>query len=195
VSYQGLQDASSESAPHLGGNIKIGDPYTYCPSVWDYLILRFGVESALDLGSGTGNAASYLHKKCVRVIAVDGLEENAQRSIYPTLVHDLTKGPIVTRVDLVHCQEVVEHVEETFLGNLLASLLTGKVIAMTHAVPGQAGYHHVNLKPKSYWVSHLSRCGAELLVEDTRRVRELARRDGAKYMAETGLVFVNRRRI
>jgi len=187
--------AASDSAPHLGGNIKIGDPYTYCPSVWDYLILRFGVESALDLGSGAGHAASYLSRKGVRVIAVDGFEDNLNYSIYPTLVHDLTQGPVVTRVDLVHCQEVVEHISARFVDHVLASLLTGKIIAMTHAVPGQDGYHHVNLKPKAYWVSHLARRGAVLLQEDTRRIRELARRDGAQYMAKTGLVFVNQRRI
>ena len=31
--------------------------------------------------------------------------------------HDLTKGPVVARVDLVHCQEVVEHIEERYLDN------------------------------------------------------------------------------
>jgi hypothetical protein len=194
MSYKGLDFAASESAPHLGGNIRIGDPLTYCPSVWDYLISRFCIESALDLGSGRGYAASYLSRKGVRVIAVDGLEENVTRSIYPTLMHDLTKGPVVTEVDLVHCHEVVEHISETFLDNLLASLLTGKVIVMTHAVPGQGGHHHVNLQPRDYWVSHMHKRGAALLEEDTCRVRNLAERDGSKYMAATGLVFANQRR-
>jgi SAM-dependent methyltransferase len=195
MSYKGLETAANEAAPHLGGNIKLGDPYTYCPSVWDYLILRFGIESAMDLGSGTGIAASYLSKKGVRVIAIDGFEENAVRSVYPTVVHDLTTGPVVTRVDLVHCQEVAEHIEEKFLDNLLDSLLTGRVVALTHAFPGQDGYHHVNLQPREYWVSHMAQRGAVLLEEDTRRVQELAKRDGAPYMAASGLVFGNQRRI
>ncbi|MGO9991027.1 MAG: class I SAM-dependent methyltransferase [Steroidobacteraceae bacterium] len=191
MSYQGLEIAASGAAPHLGGNVKIGDPFTYCPSVWDYLVSRFGVTSALDLGSGAGNAAWYLSTKGVRVLAVDGFEDNVRRSIHPAIVHDLTQSPVVTRVDLVHCQEVVEHIDEAFLDNVLTSLLSGKVIAMTHALPGQDGYHHVNLQPQDYWVSHLAKRGAVLLEEDTRRVRELAARDGAPYMAATGLVFCN----
>src|ERR1017187_10132872 len=92
MSYKGLEAAASASEPHLGGNIKLGDPYTYCPSVWDYLLSRFSIETAMDLGSGTGIAASYLSKRGVRVVAVDGFEDNLSRSVYPTLVHDLTKG-------------------------------------------------------------------------------------------------------
>jgi SAM-dependent methyltransferase len=195
MSYKGLNLAASDAAPHLGGNVKIGDPFTYCPSVWDYLISRFGVESAMDLGSGTGIAAAYLSRKGVKVIAVDGLTDNIQHSIYPAVMHDLTKGPVVTKVDLVHCQEVVEHIEEQYLENVLASLMSGKVIAITHALPGQDGYHHVNLQHADYWVSHLARWGAVLLEEDTRRVKILAEKDGAPYMAASALVFCNQRRI
>jgi hypothetical protein len=33
---------------------------------------------------------------------------------------------VETRVDLVHCHELVEHIEETFLDNVLASPMCGK---------------------------------------------------------------------
>ncbi len=195
ATYGGLETAQDEVSPHLGGNIKVGDPFTWCPSVWDYLIARFGIETAMDLGSGCGNAAAYFHNKGIRMIAVEGYEANVRNSLYPAVQHDLTKAPIITKVDLVHCQEVVEHIDELYLDNLLASMLNGKIIAMTHAVPGQRGYHHVNLQPQAYWVSHFARRGAVLLEEDTRRARELARRDEAQYMATTGLVFANTSRM
>lgn len=48
--YEGLSCMVSQEAPHLGGNIAEGDPFTFAPKVWDYLIKRFAVRSVLDLG-------------------------------------------------------------------------------------------------------------------------------------------------
>jgi SAM-dependent methyltransferase len=195
MNYAGLHEARSAAAPHLGGNLKEGDPWSFCPTVWDYVIGRFAIESVLDIGSGAGHAAAWFHRKGLRVIAVDGLLENVHASAYPATCHDITVAPVVARVDLVHCQEFVEHIEEQYIGNLLASLTAGRVILMTHALPGQNGYHHVNERPMEYWVGHLHRSGCALLREDTNRVRALASRDGADYMARTALVFSNTARL
>jgi hypothetical protein len=64
--------------------------------------------------------------------------------------------------------------------------MTGKIILMTHAKPGPPGYHHVNLQPSEYWVDALTRRGCSLQVEDTNRIRRLAKQDDARYMADTG---------
>lgn len=182
---------ASEADPHLGGNIRFGDPETYSPSVWDYVIDRFGLRSVMDLGSGVGNAACYFAKRGLSVVAVDGLSENVEKAVYPTLLWDLTKGPVTTQVDLVHCQEVVEHIEEAYLDNLLSSLMCGKYILMTNALPGQGGHHHVNLQPTEYWIDHLRRRGCQLLAVDSSRVRALAQKDGAPYLAATGILLAN----
>jgi SAM-dependent methyltransferase len=195
MSYSGLQAVHSDEHKHLGGNIRGGDPFTYCPSVWDYVISRFGIESVLDLGCGSGNAALYFHRKGLRVVAVDGLAENVTNGMYPAIKQDITTGPVVTKVDLVHCQEVVEHIDEAHLNNLMASLVTGKIILLTHATPGQSGYHHVNEQPMEYWRHHFAARDCHVLEQDTNRVRELATRDGALYMARTGLVFGNAKRM
>ena len=63
--------------------------------MWDYVISRFIPESALDLGSGCGNAAAYFHRRGIKVIAVEGLETNVLSSLFPALKHDLTNGPVV----------------------------------------------------------------------------------------------------
>lgn len=190
--YQGYGGAEDGNAPHVGGNVKEGDPFTYSPSVWDYLIKRFCVSSMLDLGSGGGYSAQYFHSQGVKVLAVDGMRENCLTAHYPTIHWDLTQNRVTTRVDLVHCQEVVEHIEEKFLDNLLTSLTCGRFIVMTNALPGQGGYHHVNEQPTEYWIEHLSRYNCQVLLEDSNRVRQLAARDGAKYLAQTGLVLVNK---
>jgi SAM-dependent methyltransferase len=190
--YQGLTDVEDREHPHVGGNVLEGDPYTFCRNVWNYTIERFAVSSVLDLGSGIGHASHYFSSRGCKVIAVDGLRDNIARSIHPALFWDLTQSAVYCRVDLVHCHEVVEHIEERYLDNLLASLCCGKYILMTHALPGQGGYHHVNEQPTEYWVERLQARGCSLLMEDTRRVRELALADKAVYMSRSGLLFANR---
>jgi SAM-dependent methyltransferase len=175
--------------PHLGGNFSEGDTWSFCPSVWDYVIERFCVTSVLDLGSGVGNAACYFHSRGLKTVAIDGLAENVFQAFYPTIRHDLTLSAIQTRVDLVHCQEVVEHIEERYLDNVLSSLAVGRVILMTHGQPGQNGYHHVNLQSPEYWIRHVTSQGYLYLEEDSKRIRAKAAIEGARYMSETGLLF------
>jgi hypothetical protein len=153
------------------------------------VIERFCVKSVLDLGSGIGNAANFFFGKGMRTLAVEGLRENVKAAYYPTLHHDLSNGPVVTDVDLVHCHEVAEHIAEEYLDNLISSLTCGRVILMTHALPGQTGHHHVNLKPMDYWVQHVSDRGYNLLHEDTDRIRLLAAQERAIYMHNSGLLF------
>ena len=177
----------------LGGNIQEGDPYTYSPAVWDYVISRFSVSSVLDLGSGMGYSSEYFFRKGIRVIAVDGLDDNITSAVYPTVKIDIAQSSVRCKVDLVHCQEVVEHIADSHLNNLLQSLCCGKFILMTHALPEQVGgHHHVNLQRSDYWIRHLELCGFSHLVEDSDRIRRIAQQEGAKYLANTGLVFARR---
>ncbi len=191
MTYAGLSGRANNNTPYLGGNIIEGDPFTYSPSVWDYLIKRFSIDSVLDLGSGMGYSSNYFHKAGLKVLAVDGMLENCMNAIYPTVQVDLTKSKVSARVDLVHCQEVVEHIEEKYLDNLLSSLTCGRFIVMTNALPGQGGHHHVNEQPTEYWIENLRKYHCEVLVEDSNRIRRLAHIDNARYLAQTGLVLVN----
>lgn len=147
MDYSGLTEMLDRESPHLGGNIREGNPFTYAPSAWDYVVKRFAVRSVLDLGSGLGHASHYFHRLGLQVIAVDGLQANVRRSIYPSVMIDLSRTSVFCSVDLVHCQEVVEHVDERHLDNVLGSLTCGRIILMTNAVPGQGGRHHVNEQP------------------------------------------------
>jgi SAM-dependent methyltransferase len=187
--YEGLTGTEDKANPHVGGNVKVGDPFTFAPHAWNYLIERFALRSVLDLGSGSGYSAQYFNNAGMKVLAVDGLKENCLNAVYPTLHLDLTENKVLTKVDLVHCQEVVEHIEEKYIENLLCSMACGDFILMTNALPGQGGHHHVNEQPTEYWVEKLKKYGYVVLVEDTNRVRVLAHQDGATYLAQTGLVL------
>ena len=189
TTYAGLTIVGKNTEPHLGGNAREGDPYTFCPHVWSYVIERFAIASVLDLGSGIGNAADWFFRKGLRTVAVDGMIDNVQPIIYPAVCHDLTKGPVVATWTLCTAKKWSNTSKNPILGNILASLACGRVILMTHALPGQTGYHHVNLQPMEYWVRHLTALGYNLMVEDTNRIRVLGKQEHAVYIENTGLLF------
>jgi hypothetical protein len=85
-----------------------------------------------------------------------------------------------------------EYARQAKQGDLFKEPITAfenKFIVMTNALKGQGGHHHVNEQPTEYWVNHLRKYNYEVLSEDTNRVRKLAEKDGAIYLAKTGLVL------
>ena len=145
----------------------------------------------LDLGSGTGIASRWFANQGRAAIAVEGLEANVRNSLYPTIKQDITLAPVIAPVDLVHCHEMVEHIDELYLDNLLQSLMNGRIILMTAAGPDQPGHHHINLQPTTYWITHLTQRGCQYLEDDTQRIRKMASQEGAWHMARSGMLFFN----
>ena len=93
-------------------------------------------------------------------------------------------------VDMVWSCEVAEHIDPAKVDNYLDILSNGTVVAMTHAVPGQDGYHHVNCQPQEYWVDKMVSRGYRLS-EDIATFKEIAGREQTgTYFSRTGLVFV-----
>ena len=130
--------------PDLGGNFRHGANACFMPVLWKYLVDRFGVRSVLDVGCGEGQSVLYFHRLGVVAHGIDGLRLNVERAVFPIAWHDLTVGPYYMPVDMVNCIEVVEHIEEKYLNNLLNTLTNGRIICLTYAVPEQDGHHHVN---------------------------------------------------
>jgi len=195
MTYIGLQPQKSITDPHLGGNMAEGDPFSFSPNVWNYVIDRFAIKSVLDLGSGLGHSSEYFFNKGMKVVSVDGMKENILNALYPTVEFDFSKTFINCNVDLVHCQEVVEHIHEQFVENILKSLTAGKIILLTNALPGQGGYHHVNEQETAYWTRHLEQYNCHVLPEDTERIRSIAKEEGARYLAATGTLYANRNKL
>lgn len=192
MTYDGIRGKVDDEHFHLGGNCEEGDPYTYSPGVWNYLIDRFCISSMLDVGSGLGYCAEYFFRKNIRTVALDGLWSNVRDSLYPTVQWDITQGSFKTKVDLVHCQEVVEHIDPQFVQNLIDTLKCGRYICMTHALPNQPGHHHVNCQPMEYWVELMKENHCYLLDEDTKRIKQIAIREESAYLGSSALLFCNR---
>ena len=176
-----------------GGNLFYGDPASFSPNVFKYVMERFNVKSVLDVGAGLGNVGRYLIDTFkVPVLGIDGLPFNVKNCAYPIVEHNLTKGGFVcSPVDLTVCVEVVEHIEEKYLDSLLDTLTNGRFILMTHALPGTGGEFHYNEQPSEYWIEKLATRGYGLLAADSNIVRRLGASEnhGATYFAQSGLVF------
>ena len=126
----------NDARPDLGGNMRHGDLHTWCPRIWAYLIERFAVRSVLDVGCGEGHALNWFHRQKLFAHGIDGLRDNVFRAVIPVALHDLLAGPFVMPVDLVWSCEVAEHIDPTKIDLYLDTLSNGRVVAITHAVPG-----------------------------------------------------------
>ena len=176
--------------PDLGGNVRGGDLHTFCPKLWDVLVDRFAIRSVLDVGCGEGHAVSYFSKLRVIAHGIDGLRQNVARAVYPIALHDLLLSPYVMPVDLVWSCEVAEHILPSKVDNYIQTLANGRVVAMTHGLPGQGGHHHVNLQPQEYWVEKMQAVGFTL--DPTGGVfRKIAASEPyMTYFASAGLLFL-----
>lgn len=174
--------------PHLGGNIRGGDPLTFYPETWKYIISRFGIKSVLDIGCGEGYSTKFFRETGCHAIGLDGLRVNVDETVKKgcsAILLDLEYGYCRLNVDLIWCCEVVEHIKERCLDNLLMTMSSGRIIAMTHALPGQDGWHHVNCKPAEYWLAKMSGIGYDYLPNETDEARRLAFR----YFQISGFIF------
>lgn len=181
---------------HLGGYIEGGDDATWYPDLWDWLCEqpREGQWRVLDIGCGEGHSLKYFRDvlSCV-VVGTDGVEQD-DPDIH---VVDYTKGtsgilPYEPAFDIGWCCEVVEHIEERYLPNLLEDFARCDTVLLTHAEPGQQGYHHVNLQTADYWKGALAAIGYRYDPELTEitRLRATANPNPWNHYKRSGLAFV-----
>jgi len=179
-----------ERQEHLGGYWQGGDPNTHCPELWTTVVREYVIKSAIDVGCGEGYSTRFLSDLGVDVLGIEGGKQAIKNSPVAHLIvrHDYTKGAYIPRagVDLIWCCEFVEHVEERFLGNFLATFAAGRFCLMTHAFPGQEGFHHVNCQPSEYWIEKLASIGFTHDPVGTDRFRALTE---AKHVKRSLLFF------
>ena len=186
---------------HLGGYMAGGDPETFYPELWTWLVEECRVRTVLDVGCGPGHAMNFFADRLdCDVWGIDGI-----KAPHPLIEpHDYTTGPyaptdedgtplVVTGrlYDLAWSSEFVEHVEERYVPNFLATFQAARLVAMTHAVPGQAGWHHVNCRTGDYWQGALAAVGYVLDDRLTRVGRERAALNEREtnYFRDTGMIF------
>lgn len=173
---------------HLGGNMKGGDPHSFTPEVWAWLIETYKPKSVLDVGCGTGDAIDWFGRHGVPAVGIEGLDQNAEKCPAPVIVHDFTQGSLkLSGFDLVWSCEVAEHIEERFAGNFLDAVCCGKVAAIT-ACPVGGGFHHVNEKPRTYWIERIEKRGFRYMADLSEAAR-LMPVDPKNYFKRDGMIF------
>ncbi len=181
---------------HLGGYIEGGDEATYFPNLWSWIVVQ-GWKNILDIGCGDGVAVNYWNSIGANAWGVEGIWQPNERIVE----HDYAKGTLSvlpglaydsdSAYDLIWCCEFVEHVEEAYVNNFLDSFAKGKIVLMTHGEPGQAGYHHVNLQPASYWIEKLRTIDYSLDIDLTMKTRELSAFNSSpwNHFTRSGMAF------
>lgn len=174
-------------APHLGGFVRGGDPGTFEPRLWKWLYETHSVRTVIDVGCGDGAAVSFFESLGARAWGIDGVDVGRA----DVFVHDFTTGPMRSYpagyADLVWSAEFVEHVEERYVPHFLDTFKLGTLVLMTHALPDQAGHHHVNCRPRDYWIGAMAAIGYAL---DRKLLAGAhARAQPGGYFRSTGLAF------
>lgn len=185
---------SGASPSPSGLDVTHGDPATWCPELWLWAMSSLNVRSVLDVGCGEGHCMAFFSRYGCKVKGVDGSLIARKSSMLPEChdVHDFVDGPYTpsSSYDLVWCCEFVEHVEERYASNVLDTFkYAKKFIMLTHAVPGQPGWHHVNCRPTEYWIGKLEQTGYDYHASLTECAKRVARNGHFK---DKGLVFVSR---
>lgn len=179
----GLAEAAAPA--HLGGHESLTQ---FDEGAFNWLASRFEARSFLDIGCGPGGMAAYALSRGLDARGVDGDPTYARGSPF-IIEHDFSKGPLdAGTYDLGWAVEFVEHVDEDFVPNFMATFAGCRNAFITAAVPGQPGHHHVNCQWGDYWIARFAEAGFRYDEEATRGVRK-ASTMSSRFTEQTGLVF------
>jgi 2-polyprenyl-3-methyl-5-hydroxy-6-metoxy-1,4-benzoquinol methylase len=181
---------TNKKYPHLGGNSDSDD--TFYPKLYNHIIETFSPKTIIDIGCGRGRTSRYFFEKGIQVTSLDGLQENIDflnDTNIKTFLFDLTKDKmsIESIFDIGWCCELLEHIEEKYLDNVFNIFKKCNTVFMTHALPGQGGYHHVNCREPKYWIKLFIDNNFILDEDKTNKCRILSH----SYFQKTGMVFRN----
>lgn len=163
----------------------------------EFFMNKFNIKTMLDIGCGPGGMVRQAHMKGLDVLGIDGdYTVTRPKMIEPfVMIHDFVTGPppIADRTfDLCWSVEFVEHVEEKFIDNFIEPMKQCKHVLITHALPNQPGWHHVNCQTYDYWVKVFEDRGFKFNAETTIAVRAASTMN-ERYVRLQSLFFNNGR--
>ena len=169
---------------HLGGANAVGDANTIMPDVWGYLVVKLNVWSMVDIGCGYGHALPYFAGCGAHtVLGIDGDPDCLFNALCPsvTVIHDFATGPYTLKCDydLAWSAEFLEHVDEKYQPNYMATFRQCRHVCVTHAVPWQPGHHHVLCRDDDYWIRTFAAYGFAFDAFESNVLRRTDRLSGA----------------
>jgi len=179
---------------HLGG-YTLDYKDSYVPKLWQWAIDTLEINSVLDIGCAEGQALKFFHDQGCMVLGIDGCDKAIRDNLMPENVikADLCEGYFSSGklFDMAWCCEVVEHIEERYVENILKTFQNAKWVFMTHAKTGREGYHHVNCQESQYWIDLLEKNGFKYCRELTGKGRSTIMNEFA-FFKQSGLIFRNK---
>jgi SAM-dependent methyltransferase len=181
---------------HLGGApLEAPDAATFLPDVWEYLIEKYQIQSVLDVGAGAGWSTKWFVERGIYTLGVEGWQDALEKSQCRANIveHDYTAAPFIPSMllDLAWCAGFIEHIQEEFIPNFMASFQACQYVCLTHAEPGQPGYHHVNCQRTEYWIKKMNEFGFDYDAAETERLRSTDKHKAP--MGRRTLTFFKRR--
>ena len=124
----------------------------------------FDPDSVIDFGCAIGHHLEYFHERDIDIHGVDGSSAALDNAVVPRnrlAKHDLRDPYRPDReFDLAICIEVAEHLAESYAETLVESITSSaSTVVFTAAEPDQGGTHHVNEKPREYWIDLFDKYG------------------------------------
>jgi hypothetical protein len=140
----------------------------------------------IDLGAGCGVYGHFFAARGVEVVSIDGVTPPAEHAFpVPMEIRDLTVPfeNVWGAFDLALCLEVAEHIPEPLADAFLANLVRfSDRLILSAAQPNQGGHHHVNERPKRYWVAKLAGHGFAYDRRETGRIQTALAKARPPYM-------------
>jgi SAM-dependent methyltransferase len=171
---------------HLGGHANYTNEDA---GVLDLIIAKYRPKSMLDIGCGPGGMLREAVKRGMVAKGIDG-DFTLDYAGLDVVVHDFTMGPapVDGEYDLGWSVEFLEHIEEQYLPNIAQAFQRCRYVFVTHALPRQVGWHHVNCQPEAYWLRVFRSWGFNPIGSFSKDLRKASTMQGP-YARRTGLFF------
>lgn len=168
--------------------------YEYTPRIVKIMYDFFKPSTVLDIGAANG-----LHTLAFRThgCSTFGIEGTQHYTRYldinsdEHLIQDIRKPfDLHRKFDLVHCVEVLEHIEETYVNTTVTNICKHGDTLFITANPTLGGIGHVNAKPKIYWIRTFANHGFEYCEEETNEIsKQFIRVPAAGWYAEYSGIY------
>ena len=178
--------------PHVAGYFRFGEQPI---NLIKYLVDRFKPVTVLDVGSGPFGSKKIFNAQGVQwVWCIDGDDQllsrdDLQEHLITFSVVDLERSSyrFPTTFDMVFSYECAEHIGN--VDNYIETITVncGRILVITHALPNQGGYHHVNEQDDEYWITRITSKGFEYLEKESLE----GKYTGDGYFSQSGLIFQN----
>ncbi len=135
------------------------DVRSFCENVYK----SFKPASVADVGCGPGVYLQVFEELGTKkTFGLEGTDNALNNAVVPVIQKQDLRLPFkaVEKFELVLCLEVAEHIHVKYSDILVDTVvdlcLSGGAVVFTAAVPGQGGFHHINLQPREFWISKFS---------------------------------------